>query len=270
MAWPPLAEIKKTVVFLGKKSEKGESGLSATGFLLSIHGIPHLTTAKHVVVRPETGESLDSDMLAYFNLKQGGIGSRPIEEIKRDFGVRWIFHEDANVDIAMIPFGLNRDEDDVKTFPDNMFVALETLSELYDIFFLSYQPGIEPQDRISPVLRTGTISLVNADYTFYIDAAAFPGNSGSPVFVKPSAVRFDEGGIRIGTDQLGGKFVGLVGEYLPYREVAISAQTGRPRVVFEENTGLSRVWSTTRIMEILKSESMEQQVQELRARKAGS
>ena len=30
----------------------------------------------------------------------------------------------------------------------------------------------------------------------------------------------------------------MVKSYVPYQDVAISRQTGRPRVVFEENTGL--------------------------------
>jgi len=102
--------------------------------------------------------------------------------------------------------------------------------------------------------------LLNDDKTFYIDAFAFPGNSGSPVFLKPSPIRFDEGGISIGRDQLGGKFVGIIGEYLPYQEIAISTQTGRPRVVFEENTGLSKVWSVTFIKQIVKADTFKQQL----------
>ncbi len=35
--------------------------------------------------------------------------------------------------------------------------------------------------------------------------------------------------------------LGLVASYLPYRDVAISQQTGRVRLVSEENSGLARV-----------------------------
>jgi len=59
---------------------------------------------------------------------------------------------------------------------------------------------------------------------------------------------------------LGGKFIGIIGEYLPYQEVAISTQTGRKRVVFEENTGLSRVWSVNFIREIVESNTFKQQL----------
>lgn len=177
-------EIRKTIVFLGKTTQKGAIQFYATGFLLNIHNVFHLATAKHVVVDPKTGDFTDSGMLVFFNLKDGNIGSRSVDGIKK-FGVHWIFHENKDVDIAVIPFGLDTKVDDVKTIPDNLFLGTERLFELYDVFFLSYQPGIQPQRRIAAVVRNGTISLINDDQTFYIDASAFPGNSGSPVFLKP-------------------------------------------------------------------------------------
>lgn len=175
-------EIKKTIVFLGKVTEKREIQFHATGFLVNIQNIFHLATAKHVVVDSRTGEFIDSGTRAFFNLKDGNIGSHSLDEIKKNFGVNWIFHENKDVDIAIIPFGLDPQKDDVKTIPDNLFLSTDRLFELYDVFFLSYQPGIQPQKGISPVIRNGTISLINDDKTFYIDAFAFPGNSGTPYF----------------------------------------------------------------------------------------
>jgi len=256
-------EIKKTVVFLGKINEKREIQFHATGFIVSIKNIFHLVTAKHVVVDSRTGNFIDSGMLAFFNLKDGKFGSRSLDWIKKNFAVNWIFNENKDVDIAIIPFGLDPEKDDVKTIPEELFLSTDRLFELYDVFFLSYQPGIYLQKRISPIIRNGTISLINDDKTFYIDAFAFPGNSGSPVFLKPSPIRFDEKGISIGGDQLGGKFIGIIGEYIPYQEVAISTQTGRPRVIFEENTGLSRVWSVLFIKEILDLDTFKEQLDKL-------
>ena len=206
---------------------------------------------------------LDADLQVFFNLKTGGIGSRYLSEIKEGFGIEWIFHENQEVDVAMIPFGLEVERDDVLTIPDNLFLSTSELFELYDVFFVSYQPGIEPTKKISPVIRQGMISVINEDKTFYIDGAAFPGNSGSPVFLKPSPIRFGSKGISIGGDPLGGKFVGVVGAYLPYQEVAVSVQTKRPRVIFEENTGLSRVWSVDFIRDILESDRFQSQLDRL-------
>jgi hypothetical protein len=34
----------------------------------------------------------------------------------------------------------------------------------------------------------------------------------------------------------------VVASYLPYRDVAVSQQTGQPRIIFEENSGLVNVF----------------------------
>jgi hypothetical protein len=258
-------QLKKTIVFLGVQTSSGKIQPRATGFLLNIQGIFHLATAKHVVVDPTTGGWLDADMSVFFNLKGGGVGSRRLSSLKKMFGVEWLFHENKKIDVAIIPFGLE-ETDDVMTIPDNLFLTTDNLFELCDVFFLSYQPGIEITNRISPVIRQGMISLINEDKTFYIDGAAFPGNSGSPVFLKPSPIRFEKEGILIGGDQFGGKFIGIIGEYLPYREVAISLQTKRPRVVFEENTGLSRVWPVDFINGIVRSNQFQSQLDGLKGK----
>ena len=63
---------------------------------------------------------------------------------------------------------------------------------------------------------------------------------------------------------MGGKFIGIIGEYLPYKEIAVSVQTGRPRVVFEENTGLSRVWSVEYLNEIIESDAFKDQIENIK------
>ena len=258
-----LSEYKKTVVFLGS-TNNNKTEIYATGFLVSIQNIIHLITAKHVIVDMKTGKIKDNNMHVFFNLKSKGIGVRPIKKIKKKLGINWMFHENAEIDIAVIPFGLDTSEDDVKVIPDKYFLTSERLFELYDIFFLSYQPGIEPKDKISPIFRNGIISIINKeDRTFYIDAPAFPGNSGSPVFLKPSAIRFEENVISTGSDQLSGKFIGVIGQYIPYSELAISTQTGRARIVFEENTGLSKVWSVEYINEIIESDTFRKQLDKI-------
>lgn len=267
-------DIKKTIVFLGtyenKMGEK-EIRINATGFLVLIKNVYHLVTAKHVVMEVKdnkfTGKLIDENMVAFFNMKSGNVNFRSIPSIKEKSNTNWIFHKTENVDIAIMPFPIDPKTDDIKVIPDNVFLDTKRLFELYDIFFLSYQPGIKFENEVTPIIRSGNISLINNDKTFYIDASAFPGNSGSPVFLKPSPIRFDTGGISLGGDELGGKFIGIIGEYLPYQEVAISTQTGRPRVIFEENTGLSKVWSVSFINEIINSNEFQKQLEKLLPKK---
>jgi hypothetical protein len=194
-----------------------------------------------------------------FNTTSGKMHVRTVDDIKKHMNCNWIFHQKREVDVAIIPFEFNIN-DDIMFIPDNLFLSPNELFEGYDIFFLSYQPGIEIKQRISPILRRGAISLINEDATFYIDAAAFPGNSGSPVFLKPSMMLNEAGTFSVNP---GGKFIGVIGEYIPYAEVAISVQTHRPRIVFEENTGLSKVWSVFFINEIIESEVFKQQLQSI-------
>ena len=259
----PVTDLKKAVVFLGRINPDGKPHIYATGFLVNVQGTSHLLTAKHVVVNKLTGKMEDENLLAFFNFKGGGVAVRPIADMKKKFAIDWIFHKDPKVDVAMLPFLINSAEDDVRIVSDNLFIDPKYLAELYDVFFLSYQPGIEPKGKITPIIRNGIISLINDDGSFYVDASVFPGNSGSPVFLKPSAVRFGEKGFIIGTDPIGGRFIGITGEYITSQELAISTQTGRPRVMFEENTGLSRVWSVIFIKEIINSDVFKRQLKKV-------
>lgn len=255
---------KKTIIFLGTVEGKDKIVFNATGFLVQVQGYYHLLTAKHVIADRNTGKLRDEDMYAFFNLRDGRMAARKIKDLKKVSNADWIFHENPQVDIAVMPFPVDLQTDDVKFVPENLFTPPEGIFELYDVFFLSYQPAAESRTRMSPIFRVGAISAINDDKTFYIDAFAFPGNSGSPVFLKPSPVRFYKGGITMGKDFLGGTCIGIIGEYIPYQEMAVSAQTGRPRVMFEENTGLSKVWSVEYIKEIFNSPAFKDQLSRIK------
>jgi len=258
-----LDQIKKTVIFLGFVDENGRILQSGTGFLVNISNVFFLVTAKHVIVNPQKDNFQDKGMLAFFNGKDGKKRPLSIDSLKDNYHFQWIFHQNKNVDIAMLPFGIDPENDDLLAIADSSFLSTE-LYEGYDIFFLTYHPELGLHTKVTPLLRNGTISLINGDNTFLIDAAAFPGNSGSPVFLKPSAIRYNEqGNFVMGKDELGGKFLGIIGSYVPYQDVAVSTQTGQPRVIFQENTGLSMVWSVSFIKEIMESEGFKQQIESL-------
>jgi hypothetical protein len=265
-------EVKKAVVFVGRTDQTGRVQLHATACLLSVDGYYHLLTAKHVLFAGPAGGSSptidDQNIVVLLNRRDGSVAVRPIQQIKKDHRVEWIFHPPSQPDgLAVLPFPIDPKGDDIKSIPESLFFGPEGLYELYDVFFLSFQPGIDPGKHITPVIRKGTISVQNTDGTFFIDGFSFPGNSGSPVFLTPAPIRFDNSGnISVGGDTLGGRFVGIVGGYLPYQEVAISSQTGRPRVVFEENTGLSIVWPAKLIKELLQSHDFQVQLAHLKGK----
>jgi hypothetical protein len=91
------------------------------------------------------------------------------------------------------------------------------------------------------IVRQGVIARIaemldGISNTFMIDTLVFPGNSGGPVVLKPEMFAID------GTKpQTNANLIGVVTSYRPYTDIAISPQTGRPRIVFEENSGLAEV-----------------------------
>jgi len=241
--------IRKTVVFLGRRDDNHQPLFFATGFIVAIKKVLHLVTAKHTIFSQRNGKFMDEGVFAFLNSNSGQIVPHSITCIKRDLNVDWVFHRDKQVDLAIIPFPIDPENEIVKSVPDDLFLPeAYKLHEVLDIFFLSFQPGTEDYRKISPIVRTGTISLMNYDKTFYIDAATFPGNSGSPVFTKPGDFISGPGDHLRTMARI--NFIGVVGGYIPYTEKAISNQTGHVRVVFEENTGLSKVWSVSFINEI--------------------
>jgi len=90
--------------------------------------------------------------------------------------------------------------------------------------------------------RQGSIArirdfLAGHSNTYLIDNFIFPGNSGGPVILKPELFGLGPSA----HPNMSAWLIGVVSEYLTYRDVAASKQTGRDRIVFEENSGLARV-----------------------------
>lgn len=79
------------------------------------------------------------------------------------------------------------------------------LTSVEDVIMIGYPNGIMDNFNCKPVVRKGiTATNLKLDYdgkpVFMIDAACFPGSSGSPVFLRKTGLEQEtiEGGIRIG------------------------------------------------------------------------
>ncbi len=269
-----LEQIKKTVVFIGgfksilkpDGTTEQEVSLCGTGFIVQLENVFFLITAKHVIAEIDQNTKKvikERDGLYVFNnLKEdvpGGavVKASSLDENKKKYP--FFYHQDDSIDLVLMPFPIDINEDDIKTMSRDMFVEHNDVCETYDVFFVSYQPGISEiklDSRVAPIIRKGSIARINKNNSVYIDGAAFPGNSGSPVFIMPSPIRYTSAGISFGVDAIGGKYLGTISEYKQYSEVAISQQTGRPRIVFEENTGLSMLWTSKQVLEIIESEKV--------------
>ena len=243
-----------TVVALGEQSSDGTMQSKATGFL---YGDPlattddkgrklyrvFLVTNRHVF--QQASERSDT-LHARFNRFEAGANIYPLKLEH----VSWTVHPDPEADVAVMSLdptwlqssGVERFFFQAEDHTISLEQAQNTqVSEGDGVFVLGFPLGESGEERNYAIVRQGIIAriqdwLKGTTRTFLIDATIFPGNSGGPVLLKPEIASV--GGTK---SNVNCALIGMVSSYLPYREVAVSQQTGLPRMVFEENSGLSRV-----------------------------
>lgn len=115
-----------------------------------------------------------------------------------DFPQAWFGHPDPAVDLAIVPLRpleqaanaqgveLYYHAIDSRLVPDA--AATRALDALEEVLFVGYPSGVWDQVNLMPIMRRGTTATPMAlDFEgraeFLIDAAVYPGSSGSPVFV---------------------------------------------------------------------------------------
>ena len=247
----PLHYLDK-VVALGVRTESGEIKFSATGFLYTQKMISSkdgqkgyvtfLVTNRHVVTDKE-------EIQVRFNRPMGEPSQiYPIPAKEKDGSSSWTMHPDEEVDVAVLP--IDTDVLEAAGVEYSVFMSGMTFDrknskrnkvfEGNGVFLLGFPLGLTGGDRNFVIVRSGTFARIQdwlngRSKTFLIDALVFPGNSGGPVITKPEAISYG------GHAQTRALLIGMVSCYLPYREVAVSQQTGARRIIFEENSGLAAV-----------------------------
>lgn len=239
------------VVAIGTEASKGQRRWIGTGFFFvqmttKGEGLPCLVTNKHVIA------GLDS-VYVRANPVAGGP-AREFELLLRGGNGEpyWFVHPDPEIDIALTPvkpeslneiglsFYIFRSDSDVATLDT---VRASKVSEGDDVFVLGFPMWNIGGERSAVIARKGCIAriqdtLAGESSTFLIDASVYPGNSGGPVILRPQIASEQPTPPPLNIALL----LGVVAEYVPYHDTAVSLQTGRPRVVFEENSGIGSVY----------------------------
>lgn len=178
--------------------------------------IPVVITNKHVINGAVRGRLI----LTKMNESGEPLDTEHFKIDIEDFESYWKKHPDSDVDLCAMPIApfLNAAESrgqrifyislDKSLIPSG--TQLEELSALEDIVMVGYPNGIWDSTNNKPIFRKGVTAThpffdYNGKKEFMIDAACFPGSSGSPVFL------LNEGGYR---DKKGNTYLGATRIYI--------------------------------------------------------
>lgn len=243
---PP--EYLDCVAAIGVESDKGKLWIASAFFYGFPRGepgyTPMLVTNRHV---------FDDSQAVWVRIN--AEASEPAKEFRlalrnADGSPNWFAHPNPDVDVAVVPIDFENLH--VRGARPRFFVgdkqAIRTgemteigTSEGDFVYILGFPLGLAGGERNFVIVRAGTIARVRdlldgKSKTFLLDASVFPGNSGGPVILKPEAMTI------MGTKVSNMPYlIGIVHGYVPYEDVAVSTQTQRPRVIFQENSGLALV-----------------------------
>jgi len=214
-----------------------------TGFLIVTekdHVI--LVTAKHVI----TGgtEKVVEDLGYRFNNTERGSNLVREGDFSRSTGT-WFLSEKADLACRYISWKPNNV---IKGIPVNMLLRQKYLRAGAPVLVFGFPIGLRSEQHPTAIARRGTVARSDTD-GLMLDAFMFPGNSGGPVFYMPT---FSVDDVFLKSPYLNApRLIGLVTSYVPYTDVAVSAQTKRPRITFEENSGLSNTVTADELIDLL-------------------
>ncbi|MFN4103602.1 MAG: serine protease [Tepidimonas sp.] len=181
------------------ETEMADGG-SGTGTAFVVEHVHARGRTAFVVTNRHLVDDVVSGSLVFAIARDGLplLGSR--FEVRIDeFGEAWHRHPDADIDLAVLPLqpllqaaAAQGAQLYVQPIASDRLAGpqeLARLDALEEVWFVGYPSGVWDQVNALPILRRGTTATPPAvDFEgrpqFLVDAAVYPGSSGSPVFVR--------------------------------------------------------------------------------------
>lgn len=192
-------ELAYNTVRIFCETKKGEFS-TGTGFFFIFErnnneALLLLITNKHVIKDTKKGK-----ISLTLSDNSGNPDLKNIIHLEFDnFEKLWINHPDEHVDLCCLPFGqiiekLRKEKKKnvfLKSINKKMLPSKEDtkfISNAENIIMVGYPNGLWDKVNNAPIFRTGTLASDfrlnwNGKDEFLIDAACFPGSSGSPIYL---------------------------------------------------------------------------------------
>ena len=247
------------VASIGVRNQDNSISWIGTGFFVGRcidnpnNVVPFLVTNRHVV---------EQFKQVVVRMKKRNGGDLQVMNVTlEDNGVRlYKTHPLPNIDIAVLLLDANSiKENDLDFQCINIDTQAMPSKELREngvdegalIYMLGFPMGLVNVNSNLPLCRLGCIARmsetqIKEEHNILVDVQNFPGNSGSPLVLRPETATI------IGTKSLNKSvLVGIIHSYIPYQEKLVNNQTGQVVEIRSENSGIANAHPVEYIREVV-------------------
>ena len=249
---------KNAVVPVGLRQADSSVRWIGTGFFVvrqinESEGTPFLISNRHV---------LEGHSQITISMKEQGTNALRLADIDlvETGKPKYVLHHNPQIDIAILPLDGDFITNNNLEFPYfNIDVHAMTSSELRShgvddgslVHMLGFPLGLVNDHSMLPICRLGCIARISEDQikesnNILVDIQNFPGNSGSPVILRPEIAAIEGTGTL--TECV---LIGIIHSYIPYKDVLLSNQTQEIVEIRSENSGIANAHPVEFIREII-------------------